>query len=99
MTYEELADIIPIVAPRTKMRKETFGGMLISGNLPILRINEDAVAVWELCNGERSIGEIAQLLAQTYEDDSLITRLEEYFTFCIENGILLNARVESPSNG
>ncbi len=97
MIFEEIEKIIPVAAPRTKMRKEAFGGMLISGNLPIFRINEDAVAVWELCNGKRSIGEIARLLEEVYEKDGLISRLEEYFTFYLENGILLDAKSPTES--
>lgn len=95
MKYQEMAEIIPIAAPRSKVRKETFGAMLISGDLPILRINDDAVAVWELCDGKRSIDEIAQILKEIFEIEGLIPRLEEYFTFFLENGILLDARAVS----
>jgi len=91
MKIEQLLEMVPIPAPRTKMRKEAFGAMLISGDLPILRLNEDAAAVWQLCDGTRSVQEIISLLENSYEKDELTPRLEELLSFFIDNNILLDA--------
>lgn len=91
MEFEQLLKMVPIPAPRTKLRKEEFGAMLISGDLPILRLNEDAADVWQLCNGNRSIHEIISLLENSYEKEELTSRLEELLSFFIDNNILLDA--------
>jgi len=91
MKIDQLLEMVPIPAPRTRVRQEEFGAMLISGDLPILRLNEDAAAVWQLCDGTRSVQEIITLLENSYEKEELISRLEELLSFFIENNILLDA--------
>ena len=34
-----------------------------------IRLNETAAALWKLCDGERSVGEIASMLVEAYPDD------------------------------
>lgn len=35
-----------------------------------LRLNETAAVLWELCDGERSVGDIAAMLADAYPDQA-----------------------------
>lgn len=91
MNIEQLFNMVPMPAPKTKVRIENFGAMLISGDLPILRLNEDAAAVWQLCDGTRSVQEIIGLLENSYEQEELRPRLEELLAFFVDNNILLDA--------
>jgi hypothetical protein len=34
----------------------------------VLKLNESSVLIWELCNGELTVGEMVQLLADTYPE-------------------------------
>jgi len=34
----------------------------------VLKLNESSVLIWELCNGELTVGEMVQLLADSYPE-------------------------------
>jgi pyrroloquinoline quinone biosynthesis protein D len=51
-------------------RDHARGRWVILGPERILTPNETAVSVLQLCNGERTIAEIAELLAKTYDAEA-----------------------------
>ncbi len=52
--------------------EEIDGELLLynAGSLETIYLNEPAAIVWYLCDGERSIGDIVGLLAESYPDAS-----------------------------
>lgn len=79
------ADRKPSLAPHVRMRPDRITGQtMLLGPETALALNEVAVAVLELSDGERTIEEIARELAKEYEAppeemlkdiDELLTRL------------------------
>lgn len=92
MDDNELYEAVPVPAPGTMMRREAFGVMLAGGNMPILNLNEDAAAVWELFDGKRTVREIEALLLEEYEDDAVRQMLPEFVRFCLHAGVVTVAR-------
>lgn len=91
MNDEKMMSIRPEKAPGAMCRVEAFGAMLVVGDMPILNLNEDARQVWELCDGSRTISEIAEILSEDFKIVNLRERMLEFFSFCFENGLLIQA--------
>jgi hypothetical protein len=90
MTIHNIDDIRPIPTQGTMCRVEKFGAMLASGNKPILTLNEDALAIWNLCDGSKKVSEIKTLLFEEYEEKQLDQKLFEFINFCLSNNLLEN---------
>ena len=75
-------------APKAVLREEAFGAMLVAGNLPVLSLNKDALRIWELLDGTKSVAEVECLLEQEYESEVLRPRLLTFLDFCLTNGLL-----------
>jgi len=88
MDQKDLLNLRPIPTKGTILRKENFGAMLASGNLPILSLNEDALAIWNLCDGSRTVAEIVKQLTEIYEGEYLRERLFEFLQYGLANGLL-----------
>lgn len=88
MTDEEIlrARVVPVA--KAMCREEPFGAMVAAGDLPILTLNEDALAVWKLCDGNRTVQEIESVLLADYEADELRPRILELVRYGLESGIL-----------
>jgi hypothetical protein len=52
-------DVRPVQNSQVKVRREEFGRLLVVAGLPMLCINEDAAKIWDLCDGKRTVAEIA----------------------------------------
>lgn len=48
----------------TKMREESFGGIVVSRNNPTICLNESAIFLFDLCDGKRSVKEIVVSAAE-----------------------------------
>ena len=83
-----LENVRPIPTKGTTLRIEKFGGMLAGGNMPILNINEDGLAIWNLCTGKRTVKEIEVELEKEFEDKDLQGQLREFIQYCLSNGFL-----------
>jgi pyrroloquinoline quinone biosynthesis protein D len=65
------ADQIP--RPRKGYRLEVMGDdILLYGStaLKTIYLNESAALVWKLCDGARSVRQIAEMLVQTFPEDA-----------------------------
>ncbi|MEI7591557.1 MAG: PqqD family protein [Deltaproteobacteria bacterium] len=89
MNEDEMLSIRPEPVPGAMCREEQFGAMLVVGNMPILNLNKDAKQLWELCDGRKTIAEIEAVLNEEYDEGQLRTRLLEFFSFCFQNGLLV----------
>lgn len=76
---------IPVPAKNTMLRQEQFGAMLAGGNLSILNFNHDAVAIWQLMDGARTVRDIEDALLKTYSKDGVRENLLEFMRYCINN--------------
>ena len=90
MQEDVLMSIRPVPTKGTMVRDENFGALLVSGDKPIMALNEDALAVWKLCDGSRSVGEIKAIILEEYEASQLEHRLLELLTFCLSHHLLEN---------
>ena len=54
----------PVKNRAVKTRNETFGKLLVAGGLPILCINKDGEAIWDLCDGKRDVASIVNMFAE-----------------------------------
>lgn len=88
MTFEEIANWRLRPSPSAMLRKEPFGAMVASGSMPIMNLNDDALAIWDLCDGTRSVMEIKQMLTDEYEHEGLRARIVEFVEFCVARGLL-----------
>lgn len=80
---------VPVPAAGAMIRKEAFGAMLAGGNMPILNLNQDAAAIWELVDGKRSVREIEAVLLDQYETDDVRQTLPEVIRFLTLSGIII----------
>lgn len=92
MNEEEMLSIRPEPAAGAMRREEQFGAMLVVGNMPILNLNEDAKRLWDMCDGIKTIAEIENTLGEEYEAAELRPRMLEFFSFCFQNGLLVQAK-------
>ncbi len=92
---EQLLQLRPKPARGAMMREEEHGAILAGGEMPVININADGLAVWRLCDGTRTVEQIRELLLEEYEEEELDDRLFELVRFCLENGYL----VDTPSEG
>lgn len=58
---------VPIIAEGIKVRKESFGQIVVSKRTPILTMNEDAVNIWNAIDGTCTVSEIISSMKATYD--------------------------------
>jgi hypothetical protein len=80
---------VPAPVEGSVLRREDFGGMLAGGNLPILNLNPDAVAIWELIDGKHTVADIEKALTEIYETDDVRRDLLEFIRFCLHTGCIV----------
>lgn len=79
---------VPVPTPEAMLRRESFGGMLAGGNMAILNLNADAVAIWELFDSQRSVADIEALLLKEYEAQHVRATLLEFVRYCLHAGCI-----------
>lgn len=80
---------VPTPKKGTMARREAFGVMLAGGNLPILNLNEDAAAIWELFDGQRTVRDIEAILLDEYEEEAVQRSLPEFVRYCVNAGFIV----------
>ena len=58
---------VPFVAEGIKVRRESFGLLLVSKRTPILAMNEDSAAVWQKIDGTRNVSDIIIAMQDIYD--------------------------------
>jgi len=91
---QKLLQIKPIHADRSMLRSENFGAILVAGDNPLLSLNEDALKIWKLCDGTKSVNEIKLFLHKEYEDDQIENKLLIFIDFCLSEKILLDCSIK-----
>jgi len=81
--------MIPAHAEGTMMRREQFGAMLAGGNMAILNFNHDALAIWDLIDGNRSVADIETALAEEYKAEDVHRFLLEFMRYCATSGHII----------
>lgn len=82
---------IPIYTDDIKVRKESFGMLLVSKRTPILTLNDDSTAIWCKINGIDDIKTIISKLRKEYNcssselEDTVITFLDN----CNKLGLII----------
>lgn len=75
-------DMVFNITDGVKARKEYFGLLVVSKTTPAMSLNDDAMAVWELCNGVNTVDDIFKAINEVYQDDgideSVIKALESF---------------------
>lgn len=72
-----------------KARREAFGALIFTNRTPILAFNDDAFAVWDLIDGQRSVEDIIQtLLVNGSEDAQVRGRVDEFIASCTKLGLI-----------
>lgn len=56
-------------AEGVKCREESFGLLIISKTTPALSLNEDGKVVYELINGQNSVGNIIEEIKNKFDGD------------------------------
>jgi hypothetical protein len=79
---------VPVPTEGTMMREETFGGMLAGGNMPLLSLNPDAVAIWQIIDGKRTVEEMATILETTHASSDVRKNLPAFIRYCLHGGSL-----------
>ena len=93
MTIHNFDDIRPTPTQGTMVRVEEFGAMLASGNQTNLTLNEDALAIWNLCDGSKKVSEIKSMLLDEYEEKQFDQKLFEFINFGLTNNLLENKEI------
>ena len=88
MDIIKMWSLVPTPTPGTTLRNEDFGGMLAGGNLQIMSLNHEAVALWNLFDGKRNLKQIFDLLLAEYDEEDLIVSIQEYVDYCVQAGFL-----------
>lgn len=94
---DDIMSLIPSPLPGSKLRQEQFGGMLASGNLPILNLNSDAIFIWKLMDNKRTISEIENIILENYDQNNVHEFLIDFMRFCSHIGCI-TLRKPSQSN-
>lgn len=64
-------DMVFCISKGVKTRKEDFGLLIVSKTTPAMSLNDDAMAVWELCNGINTVDDIIKAINEGYQSDSI----------------------------
>lgn len=81
--------MIPKIKKGVRIRQEEFGALIFTNRTPILSLNQDAFAVWELIDGTRTAENIIKILGKTYSETGKVQSLaKEFITSCVELGLV-----------
>lgn len=58
-----------IINSSTKTREEDFGLLVVSRTAPAMCLNQDAISVWNLCDGKRTLQEIINELTHDLPEE------------------------------
>lgn len=78
----ELSDK-PCLKKNVKLRGEKFGKLIVAAGLPMLCINHDAVKLLDLADGQHTIQEIIDIIAQEVANGdsvSVATNVDSFFS-------------------
>ncbi|MBS3975571.1 MAG: PqqD family peptide modification chaperone [Syntrophomonadaceae bacterium] len=64
-------DMIFGVVEGVKTRRENFGLLVVSKTTPALSLNEDAMSVWELCNGINTVDVIIKAIQDSCQSEGI----------------------------
>jgi len=79
--------MVPKVKEGVRLRREEFGGLLFTNRTPVLALNNDALAIWDLIDGNRTVLNIVDILARTGREPRALSALVQQF---IEAGYQLD---------
>ncbi len=86
------AKLYPILSPEVRVRKESFGQLLISRRHRPICINEDGVRIVQLMDGKHTYGQIVQQLASEPRIEQQSTEdLEDRLSAFMEFGLAVGA--------
>ena len=60
-----------------RTREESFGILIASRTTPAVCLNEDAILIWNLCNGKNTLQAIIDKLTQDFPKDNKKEEAEE----------------------
>ena len=81
--------MIPRVRSGVKLRKEDFGALIFTNRTPILALNCDALAIWEMFDGCRTVREISQTLGEGRGDQAAVCiSVSSFVAACQELGLV-----------
>lgn len=87
----------PKLRERIVVRKESWGAIACDRLLGVLyKLNQDGYRMVALCNGERSVGDIVQLLAKEYETkpSEIKPIVEKYLETLLQQHILVDRPID-----
>lgn len=81
--------MIPRIKKGVRARREEFGLLIFTNRTPILSMNTDAAAIWNLIDGCRSTADIASSIPQLEGDATKIAcKVNEFIMSCIDLDIV-----------
>ena len=91
---------IPKIKSGVRLREEEFGALVFTNRTPILALNADAVAAWNLINGYRDVESIVQEIAGQHQDGKQASELvEEFIASCVELDLIELSIHPGPESG
>lgn len=77
--------MIPRIKKGVRVRREEFGLLLFTNRTPILSMNSDAAAIWNLIDGCRSTADIASSIAKLEGDETRAAYIvNEFIMSCMD---------------
>jgi hypothetical protein len=92
---KDIMQIRPRHAKGTMLRTESFGAILVGGDQPLMSLNEDALAIWKLCDGSKIVNNIKTILLQEYENEQMEDKLISFIEFCLSKEFLVHSDQEA----
>lgn len=82
--------IVPVYEKGIKTRNEKFGLLVISKHTPILTMNDDSMAIWNLIDGHRNVGSIISSLQKEYDcsAEELKQAVIDFLNNCYKIGLI-----------
>ncbi|MCR5224711.1 MAG: PqqD family protein [Alphaproteobacteria bacterium] len=83
-------DAVLVRNVNTKIREESFGGIVVSRDNPTMCLNESAVFLFDLCDGKRSVKDVVVSTAKKLgvEPDRVASKILTALTWMRHVGIL-----------
>lgn len=82
------SDAVPSVRENVFMRDEYFGMLVFTNRTPLLAFDGDAASILRLCDGSRTVREIAQDLTESYQADQLLSTVQSFVAVCLQLGLV-----------
>ena len=89
-SFEVSLDKVLVRDPDTKIRLESFGSIVVSRNNPTICLNESAVFLFDLCDGQRSVKDVVIFAADKLgvAPDSVADKIITTLSWMWNTGIL-----------